>query len=89
MNDGPGREYFERQFLFFDLVSNIHGDMFFARRYLYHALFDFAEHLRWSTKFRDNVEEWSRSQPGAEALPPSPIDPTRLQLIDHILFSQA
>lgn len=81
MNDGPGREHFERQYLFSDLVSNIQGDMFFARRYLYRALFDFNEHLRWSTKFRDQVEKWARSQPEAESFPSTPIDSTKFQLI--------
>ena len=89
MNDGPGRGHFEREYLFFDLVSNVQGDMFFARRYLYHALFDFEEQLRWSTRFHDRIEKWSRSQPGNEALPPAPIDPAHFQLIDHILFTQA
>ncbi len=89
LNDGPGRGYFEREFLFFDLVSNIQGDVFFARRFLNHALFDFPDHLRWSTRFHDRVEEWSRRQPGAETLATEPVDPTRFQLIDHILFTQA
>ena len=88
-NDGPGRGYFEREFLYFDLVSNIQGDVLLARRFLNHALFDFEDSLRWSTNFRDRVEEWSREQPGSEALPSEPVDSTRFQLIDHILFSQA
>lgn len=89
MNDGPGRGYFEREFLFFDLVSNIQGDVFFARRFLNHALFDYDDALCWTTNFHDKVEEWSRQQPGAEALPPEAFDPTHFQLIDHILFTQA
>jgi hypothetical protein len=88
MNDGPGRGYFEREFLFFDLVSNIQGDVFFAHRFLNHALFDFDDKMRWTTQFHDRIEEWSRKQPGADALPSEPLDPTRLQLIDHILFTQ-
>ena len=88
LNDGPGRGHFEREFLFFDLVSNIQGDVFFARGFLNHALFDFDDRLRWTTGFRDRVEEWSRNRPGAEVLPSEPIDPTRFQLIDHILFTQ-
>jgi hypothetical protein len=88
MNDGPGREHFEREFLFFDLASNVQGDVFFARRFLNHALFDFDDSLRWTTNFHDEVEEWSRQQPGSGALPSEPIDPTRFQLIDHILFTQ-
>ncbi|MCH7993928.1 MAG: right-handed parallel beta-helix repeat-containing protein, partial [Planctomycetes bacterium] len=30
MNDGPGKDYFERVFLYFDLISNMQGDVFFA-----------------------------------------------------------
>jgi hypothetical protein len=89
LNDGPGREFFEREFLFFDLVSNVQGDVFFARGFLNHALFDLDDKLRWTTSFRDRVEEWARQQPGADALPREPVDPTRFQLIDHILFTQA
>jgi hypothetical protein len=88
MNDGPGREYFEREYQFFDLVSALQGDVFFARRFLNHALFDYAEHLRWSTNWIDRVERWSRQRPEAAALPPEPLDVTRFQLIDHILFTQ-
>ena len=72
LNDGPGKEYFEENYLFFDLISNIQGDVFFARRYLYHALFDFANDLRWSTYFKDFVD------PNR--------DPHIL--LDHILFTQ-
>ena len=64
MNDGPGRKYFEREYLYFDLVSNIQGDIFFARRFLNHALFDFDETIRWSTQFKDKIEVWARQQPG-------------------------
>ncbi|MFH0759854.1 MAG: endonuclease/exonuclease/phosphatase family protein [Bacteroidota bacterium] len=87
MNDGPGKEYFERQFLFFDLVSNIQGDIFFAKRFLNHALFDFDENLRWSTEFHDEIEDWARRTQN-ENLPNRPIDSVRFQLIDHILFTQ-
>ncbi len=88
MNDGPGRGYFEREFLFFDLVSNLQGDVFFARRFLNHALFDFNDRMRWTTQFHDRIEEWSRQRQGADTLPSDPVDPTRFQLIDHILFTQ-
>lgn len=71
-NDGPGKRFFERQHLFFDLLSNLQGNVFFARQFLNHCLFDFDDQLRWSTDFRD------------------PIEPDqRLQLIDHILFTQS
>ena len=35
-NDGPGKRFFERQYLFFDLLSNIQGNVFFARQFLNH-----------------------------------------------------
>jgi hypothetical protein len=72
LNDGPGKEYFEDQYLFFDLLSNIQGDVFFARRFLNHALFDAPEHLRWTVDFQDFV------QPERD----------RHILLDHILFTQ-
>jgi len=71
-NDGPGKRFFEQRFLFFDLLSSLQGDVFFARRFLNHCLFDYEDRLRWSTDFRD------------------PVNPDeRLQLIDHILFTQS
>lgn len=72
LNDGPGRAYFERRYLFFDLVSNVQGDMFFADRFLNHGLFDFPGRLRWSARFDDDVE------------PQRPPE----RLLDHILFTQ-
>ena len=72
LNDGPGKEYLEEHFLFFDLVSNLQGDVFWARRFLNHALFDFPGDLRWSVRFKDFV------QPER--------DPHIL--LDHILFTQ-
>ncbi|NKB86594.1 MAG: endonuclease/exonuclease/phosphatase family protein [Acidobacteria bacterium] len=72
LNDGPGKEYFEQQFLFFDLLSVLQGDVFFAERFLNHALFDFANHLRWSVEFEDFIDP-SRNPH---------------ILLDHILFTQ-
>lgn len=71
-NDGPGKEYFEQQYLFFDLISNIQGDIFFASKFLNHALFDYSEHLRWTCCFDDFVEGTKDAK----------------ILIDHILFTQ-
>jgi hypothetical protein len=77
LNDGIGKEYFERLYLFHDLVSNLQGDVFFARRFLNHALFDYGiesdKNFRWTAQFKD---AW---------------DPTRAQeiLLDHILFTQS
>lgn len=72
LNDGPGKELIERQFLFFDLISNIQGDVFFARKFLNHALFDYRDELRWSVHFKDKID------PNR--------DPKIL--LDHILFTQ-
>jgi hypothetical protein len=60
--------------LFFDLISNIQGDVMIAERFFNHALFDFASHLRWTAKFRDEVLHIPASQ--------NPL------LLDHILISQ-
>lgn len=73
LNDGPGKEWFEDRFLFFDLISNVQGDVFFAKRYLFHALFDFPQDLRWTAKFADFVTNETVPQP---------------ILLDHILFTQ-
>lgn len=72
LNDGPGKEFFEQNYLFFDLLSNVQGDVFFARKYLNHALFDFSDDLRWSVEFRD---------------PLTPERDPHI-LLDHILFTQ-
>lgn len=72
-NDGPGKELFERQFLFFDLLDNLQGDVFEAEKYLNHALFDYPAELRWTVQFNDPIE------PNR--------DPKIL--LDHILFTQA
>jgi len=72
LNDGPGKEHFEQRYLFFDLISNIQGDVFFAQQFFNHALFDFQQNLRWSAYFEDIVD------PNR--------DPHIL--LDHILFSQ-
>jgi hypothetical protein len=88
-NDGPGRGFFEREYLYFDLVGNLQGDVFAADKFLNHALFDFPGDLRWTTAFDDRVERWSRTRDGTPPLPAEPYDATRFQLIDHILFTQA
>jgi endonuclease/exonuclease/phosphatase family metal-dependent hydrolase len=73
-NDGPGHDFFETQYLFFDLISNIQGDVMLAEQFFNHALFDYPGHLRWSAKYRDEVLNISASQ--------NPL------LLDHILISQ-
>jgi hypothetical protein len=72
-NDGPGKERIEREFMFFDLISVLQGDVFFSRKFLNHALFDYSQELRWSTKFKDKTD---------------PERPETI-LLDHILFTQA
>ncbi len=73
LNDGPGKELFERQFLFFDLLGNLQGDVFESEKYLNHALFDYPDDLRWTVRFKDPVDETR--------------DPHIL--LDHIMFTQA
>ncbi|MBU3820988.1 hypothetical protein KO566_02860 [Flavobacteriaceae bacterium XHP0103] len=72
LNDGPGKELIEQKYIFFDLLSNLQGDVFEASRFLNHALFDFEGNLRWSVNFKDFIDE-NR-------------DPHIL--LDHILFTQ-
>jgi len=74
LNDGPGKERIEQRFMYHDLLSNLQGDVFLARQFLNHALFDFDDGARWSYDLgRDKLD------PGR-----SP----RI-LLDHILFTQS
>jgi hypothetical protein len=73
-NDGPGKDFFEDQYLFFDLISNLQGDVMISERFFNHALFDFAGQLRWTAKYEDKILELTASQ--------NPL------LLDHILISQ-
>ncbi|MBR9763529.1 MAG: endonuclease/exonuclease/phosphatase [Rhodobacteraceae bacterium] len=73
LNDGPGKEVMEREYLLHDLISNLQGEVFFARKFLNHALFDQPDHLRWTAQFRDDLD---------------PERPEHI-LLDHILFTQA
>jgi hypothetical protein len=72
LNDGPGKELIERQFLFFDLLDNVQGDVFEAGKFLNHALFDYPDHLRWSVRFADRIDPTRDPQ----------------ILLDHIMFTQ-
>ncbi|MFT4925117.1 MAG: hypothetical protein ACI8WB_001207 [Phenylobacterium sp.] len=72
LNDGPGKEHIESKYLFFDLMSNLQGDVFFSKRFLTHALFDYDESLRWSCFFKDYID---------------PARNPRI-LLDHILYTQ-
>jgi hypothetical protein len=73
LNDGPGKELMEREYLLHDLISNLQGDVFFAQQFLNHALFDRPQHLRWTARFTDAID------PGRD----------EHILLDHILFTQA
>jgi len=73
-NDGPGIDEFENKYLFFDLITNIQGDVLISEKFFNHALFDFPDDLSWSAKFADKVLGIPASQ--------------NLLLLDHILLSQ-
>ncbi|MBP2147164.1 endonuclease/exonuclease/phosphatase family metal-dependent hydrolase [Methanofollis sp. W23] len=74
-NDGPGQDYFENAYLFFDLVSNLQGDMILAEQFFIHALIVDPPHLRWTARFRDEVLGIPASK--------NPL------LLDHILLSRS
>ncbi len=73
LNDGPGKELMEREYLLHDLISNLQGEVFFARKFLNHALFDQPDSLRWTARFKDRLDP----------------DRNEHILLDHILFTQA
>jgi len=73
LNDGPGKELMEREYLLHDLISNLQGDVFLARNFLNHALFDYPDHLRWTSEFKDLLDPNRNPK----------------ILLDHILFTQA
>lgn len=72
-NDGPGKELLEREYMLHDLIGNLQGDVFFARQFLNHALFDNQDDLRWTVEFKDALDP--RRSPHI--------------LLDHILFTEA
>lgn len=73
-NDGPGHDHFETNYLYFDLISNLQGEVMLAERFFNHALFTYSNRLRWSARYRDKIKKISaRNNP---------------LLIDHILLSQ-
>jgi hypothetical protein len=73
-NDGPGQDFFEERYLFFDLIGNLQGEVLLAERFFNHALFDAPGHLRWTARYNDEVT-------GRKAKD-NPL------LLDHILISQ-
>uniref|UniRef100_UPI00286D8089 hypothetical protein n=1 Tax=Sandarakinorhabdus sp. TaxID=1916663 RepID=UPI00286D8089 len=82
LNDGPGREVFERKHLYFDLIGNLQGSIFEAERFLNHALFDYGA---TAAATGENKLRWSYKLSGKD-----PVDPTRdpRLLLDHIMFTQ-
>ncbi|WNC69951.1 hypothetical protein RI845_07390 [Thalassotalea nanhaiensis] len=74
-NDGIGQDYFEKKYMFFDLISNLQGNVMQSDRFFNHALFDYPENLRWSAKYANPIT-------GKKAKD-NPL------LIDHIIMSQA
>jgi hypothetical protein len=72
-NDGPGQDYFEENYLFFDLINNLQGSVLISERFFNHALFDFPDDLCWTVKFEDKFA----NPPGLQSI-----------LLDHILISQ-
>lgn len=72
-NDGPGKELLEREYLLHDLIGNLQGDVFFARKFMNHALFDYPQALRWTTQFSDALDP--KRSPKI--------------LLDHIIFTEA
>lgn len=73
-NDGPGHDAFETGYLFFDLITNLQGEVLVAERFFNHALFDFPQDLRWTARFADEILDLPASR--------NPL------LLDHILMSQ-
>jgi len=73
LNDGPGKELMEQEYLLHDLISNLQGEVFFARHFLNHALFDAPQNLRWTAFFQDKIDPTRNPN----------------ILLDHILFTQA
>ncbi len=73
-NDGPGHDYFEENYHFFDLITNLQGEVLVADRFFDHALSHFPDPLRWTAKYRDKVTKKSAKN--------NPL------LLDHILISK-
>ena len=73
VNDGPGKELMEREYLLHDMISNLQGEIFFAQRMLYHVLFDQPRELRWTSRFKDKIDP----------------ERDEHILLDHILYTQA
>ena len=45
-NDPVGKDHFEKYYMFFDLISNLQGEVLMSERFFNHALFDYPNHLR-------------------------------------------
>jgi len=79
-NDGPGLDYFEDRYLFFDLISNLEGQIMEAEKFFNHGLFDYDEDLRWTAKFKDPVLQM--------VMPSNYVETGSQILLDHMLMSQ-
>lgn len=73
LDDGPGKELLEREYMLHDLIGNLQGDVFFARQFLSHALFDSSDRFRWTVEFKDELDPSRRPY----------------ILLDHIVFTEA
>ena len=73
-NDGEGQDFFETNYLFFSVVSNLEGNVLKSRQFFNHALFDYDPAKCWSIKFEDVVTGTKKED--------NPL------LLDHILMSQ-
>ncbi|MGD2035257.1 MAG: hypothetical protein PVF73_09395 [Bacteroidales bacterium] len=75
-NDGPGLDFFEERYMYFDLITNLQGEVIVAEKYFNHSLFDYDPQLRWSASYRVLAPDGSGT-----AIQPF--------LLDNIIFSQA
>lgn len=71
LNDGPGRDYFERNYFYHNLVDNLLGTLMYPEYYFYHPFAYLPEADRYTAVFDDFVEE---------------IEDNKIQ-IDHIVVS--
>ena len=70
-NDGPGREYFERNYLFHDPVNILLGKLLHPKQHMYHTLSNYNDDKRYTAYF-ESIPEFE--------------DPPEI-LLDHILVS--
>jgi endonuclease/exonuclease/phosphatase family metal-dependent hydrolase len=71
LNDGPGQRYFERNFLFQDMIDVLIGTLMKPEEFMRHGFADYDKELRYTAKFSD----WLNP------------DESNKLLLDHILLS--